>query len=243
MSEKLETYVINERFMTRAYKSQRVVEIAESFGLGLDDKEFVVFDEYPLEVAPGDIIYITGQSGGGKSLLLRNLARQMQDRGNSVIHLDQIEFESDKPIIDQIGTSLKDALRLMSIAGLNDAFQWLRAPHELSDGQRYRFRIAKAIETGAQVWCCDEFLAILDRTSAKFIAYSIQKAARKVGATLIVATTHTDLCEDLAPNLLVNKRFREKVLVERLEQIQQKIEECAVTREQLQQLIAEVKPW
>lgn len=242
MSE-FKTYEIDERFMTRVRRSPRVVEIAESFGLGLDDKEFVVYDKYPLEVKAGDVIYITGQSGGGKSLALRNLARQMSAEGKRVINLDQIELDNDKALIDQIGKDMKDALRIMSIAGLNDAFQWLRAPNELSDGQRYRFKIAKAIETGAEVWCCDEFLAILDRTSAKFIAYSIQKAARAFGATLIVATTHTDLRNDLAPDLVINKRFREKLLVERIEDAQKQCDERVVTRAELQKMIDEVKGW
>jgi ABC-type glutathione transport system ATPase component len=58
-------------------EKQRVVEIAEAFGLGLDDKEFVIFDKLELQVKQGDVVYITGQSGSGKSLLLRELALQM----------------------------------------------------------------------------------------------------------------------------------------------------------------------
>jgi ABC-type ATPase with predicted acetyltransferase domain len=60
----------------------------------------------------------------------------------------------------------------------------------------------------------DEFLAVLDRTAAKVIAFSLQKTARRAGATVLVATTHTDMVDDLAPSLVVEKRFREKVRVE-----------------------------
>lgn len=45
-------------------------------GWALDAKEFVVFDNTPIEIEQGDIVYITGQSGGGKSTLLRKLAEQ-----------------------------------------------------------------------------------------------------------------------------------------------------------------------
>ncbi|MDT4848075.1 hypothetical protein FQZ97_821570 [compost metagenome] len=85
----------------------------------------------------------------------------------------------------------------------------------MSDGQRYRFRLAKIIESGAQVWVADEFLAVLDRVTAKVIAFNLAKVARKVGATLIVATTHTDMVNDLAPNLFVEKRYREKIHIVR----------------------------
>lgn len=212
MIDEQEEYVIDKRFHTRVRRSPRVLEIAEAFGLGLDDKDFVIFNQLRLNIKKGDVVYITGESGSGKSLLLKDLEKQMGERGMSVINLDSIVFE-DTPLIDQIGKDTGDALRILSIAGLNDAFLFLRAPSELSDGQRYRFRLAKAIESGAEVWVVDEFMAILDRIAAKVIAFSIQKTARKVGATVVVATTHTDMVRDLHPDLYVEKRFREKLLI------------------------------
>lgn len=205
-------YTIDKRFHTEVERSDRVLEIAEAFGLGLDDKEFVVFDNQPLEIEQGDVVYITGQSGSGKSTVLRELATQMADLG--VADIDKVELKN-VPLIDQIGTSTAEALNLLSIAGLNDAYLFIRKPQELSDGQRYRFRLAKIIESGARVWVADEFLAVLDRTTAKVIAYNLQKVARKLGATLIVATTHTDMVADLAPNLYINKRYREKIEIVR----------------------------
>jgi len=212
--EKLTTpYLIDVRFKTRVQRTPRVLEIAEAFGIGLEEKDFVVFDNLTLNVAAGDVIYITGQSGGGKSVLLRELSRQMAAESKSVVNLDDIKF-ADTPLIDQIGKDTNDAIKLLASAGINDAYLYARKPSELSDGQRYRFRLAKAIETGAQVWVADEFLAVLDRTSAKVIAFSMQKTARRAGATVIVATTHTDMVADLCPDLYVEKRFREKLRIE-----------------------------
>lgn len=214
-------YLIDIKFTTGVERSARVVEVAEAFGLGLDETEFVIFDKLELDVPDGSVVYITGQSGSGKSLLLRELAKQMSARGKSVINLDHIEFDPTKTLIDQIGTSVTDGLRLLSLAGLNDAYLFIRKPQELSDGQRYRFRLAKAIETGAQVWVADEFMAVLDRTAAKVISYSVQKTARKVGATVIVATTHTDMVQDLSPSLYINKRYREKLRIKTQEQLRE----------------------
>jgi ABC-type ATPase with predicted acetyltransferase domain len=222
-------YIIDKRFMTRIQRSDRVLEIAEAFGLGLDDKEFVIFDNLKLTVQPGDVVYITGQSGSGKSLLLKELERQMEEEGKKVVNLDKIVLNNDHALIDQIGTDTNDALRILSIAGLNDAYLFLRRPNELSDGQRYRFRLAKAIESGADVWVADEFLAVLDRTAAKVIAYSVQKTARKTGATVIVATTHTDMLPDLAPSLYIEKRFREKLRIETVDTLKDEIAAQNVT--------------
>ena len=209
-------YQLEKRFIATVDRTDRVLEIAEAFGLGLDDKEFVIFDNLPLEVRQGDVVYITGQSGSGKSLALRELKIQMQTEGLAVADLDEVPLDAGKPLIDQIGKNTAEALSLLSIAGLNDAYLFVRKPQELSDGQRYRFRLAKLIESGAKVWVADEFLAVLDRTTAKVIAYNLQKTARKLGATLMVATTHTDMVDDLAPNLYIEKRYREKIEIVRV---------------------------
>ena len=91
----------------------------------------------------------------------------------------------------------------------------IRRPEELSDGQRYRLRLAKLMESNADVWVADEFGAVLDRETAKVVSYNAQKLARARGVTLMVATTHTDLVEELAPSITVTKRFQERVNITR----------------------------
>lgn len=208
------TFTVDKRFNTAVDRTPRVLEIAEAFGLGLDDKQFVVFDNQPLDIEQGDVVYVTGQSGAGKSTVLRELSKQMTESGLAVADLDAVPLD-DKPLIDQIGANTTEALNFLSIAGLNDAYLFIRKPQELSDGQRYRFRLAKLIESGAEVWVADEFLAVLDRTTAKVLAFNLQKVARQRGATLIVATTHTDMVADLAPTLYIEKRYREKIQIVR----------------------------
>lgn len=208
-------FIIDKRFHTEVERTDRVLEIAEAFGLGLDDKEFIVFDQQPIDIEQGDVVYVTGQSGAGKSTVLRELATQMEHAGLNVVSIDEVPL-LNCPLIDQIGKTTTEALNYLSIAGLNDAYLFIRKPAELSDGQRYRFRLAKLIESGAKVWVADEFLAVLDRTTAKVIAFNLQKVARRVGATLLVATTHTDMVEDLAPTLYIEKRYREKIELVRI---------------------------
>ena len=207
------TYKINKRYVTEVERTSRVLEIAESFGLGLDSKEFVVFDNVEVEIKQGDVVYINGQSGSGKSTALRELKRLMIEEGLRVADIDEVEMR-EVPLTDQIGESTNRGLNLLGLAGINDAFLYCRKPSELSDGQRYRFKLAKLIESKAQVWVADEFLAVLDRESAKTIAYRLQSVARIAGATLIVATTHTDMVDDLAPDITIEKMFRAKINIE-----------------------------
>lgn len=207
------TYTITRKFNTSVERTPRVLEIAEAFGLGLSDKEFVVYDGLQIDIDPGDVVYIKGQSGSGKSLLLKDLTAQMSAGGLKVADLNKVELE-EKPVIELVGKTTVDATDLLAKAGISDAYIYLRKPSELSDGQRYRLKLAILMASDADVWIADEFGAVLDRTTAKLVAFSMQKVARRLGKTFMVATTHDDLREELGPSLTITKRFREKVEVE-----------------------------
>lgn len=203
-------YRITKSFTTRTERSARVLEVAETFGLGLSDQKFWVFRDLDVEVNQGDVVYITGQSGSGKSLLLRDLTEQMRAEGRRVTAIEDVELQ-DRALIDQVGRTMPEAIELLSRAGINDAYLSVRKPAELSDGQRYRLRLAKLMEQEADVWVADEFGAILDRVTAKAVAFNTAKLARAKGVTLMVATTHTDLEAELGPDLIVTKRFANRV--------------------------------
>lgn len=203
-------FVISKSFSSRVERTPRVLELAEAFGLGLSEKEFVIYDNLTLDVGDKDVVYIEGQSGSGKSLLLRELVAQMRERGRVVADLNDIVLD-EMPVIELVGRSTIEATDLLSKAGISDAWIYLRKPSELSDGQRYRVKLAKVMESGADVWVADEFGAVLDRVTAKAVAFSMQKVARREGKSLIVATTHTDLVEELGPDLKIHKRFKERI--------------------------------
>jgi ABC-type ATPase with predicted acetyltransferase domain len=207
-------YVINVSFNTRVNKTIRTLEIAESFGLGLDEKAWTLYDNLELDIERGDVVYVTGQSGSGKSVVLRELQRLMADAGQRVASIDDFVFADDTNVIDQLGKTTSDALGLLSMAGLNDAYLFVRKPSEMSDGQKYRLKIAKLIESGADVWVADEFGAVLDRVTAQVVASNLQRAARAVGATVIVATTHEDLKNSLRPSVQITKHYKERVKVD-----------------------------
>lgn len=207
-------YIVDRRFTSSVERTPRVLEIAEGFGLGLSQKEFVVYDNLPIEIAAGDVVYITGQSGSGKSLLLKDLTEKMRTDGLKVMDLNNMELE-ERPVIELVGKTTTEAADLLAKAGISDAWIYIRKPSELSDGQRYRLKLAKVLESDADVWIADEFGAVLDRVTARVVAFNMQKVARRAGKTLMVATTHTDMIEELAPSLMITKKFRERVELER----------------------------
>jgi ABC-type lipoprotein export system ATPase subunit len=214
---------ISKSVQTSPSISARTVETAKAFGLGIDSsQQFNIFENLQLEIRPGDVIYVTGESGSGKSMLLKELQPILKRKfGKTVCEgnpsLQTTQVSNDEIVIDNIGSDFDDAMRILSASGLSEAFIMMRKYSELSDGQKYRYRIAKTMnDKEAKVWIFDEFVATLDRDSAKAVAYTLQGAARKMGKILIVATTHEDLLDDLNPTLFIKKLFGAEVRVERI---------------------------
>jgi ABC-type lipoprotein export system ATPase subunit len=225
-------FIINISYETAAPEpTERVVGVAEGFGLGLDQwQKFVIYDNVELKIGPQNIVYITGDSGSGKSALLKALEKDIrQDMELSCINIADIKPATDKPLIETVGKTLEEALELLSKVGLNDAFLFLRSYAQLSDGQKYRYKIAKMIESRAQFWIMDEFAATLDRDTAKIVAYNLQKHARQQGKAVLAATTHTDLLEDLNPSVHVHKRFGKEIAVNYYPN--EPAKECSLTKE------------
>jgi ABC-type lipoprotein export system ATPase subunit/GNAT superfamily N-acetyltransferase len=225
-------FIINIGFKTAAPKSsERVQGVAEGFGLGLDEWEkFVILDHAEFKIGASDIVYITGDSGSGKSVLLKALEKDIKhDMGLSCINIADIQPEPNKPLIETVGKTLEEALELLSKVGLNDAFLFLRTFEQLSDGQKYRYKISKMIESRAQFWIMDEFAATLDRDTAKIVAYNLQKLARQQGKAVLAATTHKDLFEDFSPSVHIHKRFGKEITVNYYQN--EPAKECSLIRE------------
>jgi ABC-type lipoprotein export system ATPase subunit/predicted N-acetyltransferase YhbS len=167
-----------------------------------------------LKIGPTDIALITGDSGSGKSVLLKALEQDIKrDLRLGCINIGEIKPQPNEPLIETVGNTIEEGLELLSKVGLNDAFLFLRSFEQLSDGQKYRYKIAKMMESKAQFWVLDEFCATLDRDTAKIVAYNLQKLARQEGRAVLAATTHTDLFDDLKPSVHVHKRFGKEIEV------------------------------
>jgi len=192
--------------------------VADLFGLAADELPHTVADGVVLDVRPGDLVLFTGPSGSGKSSFLRAAARQLGafDAGSLVL--------PDYPLVDCLAGPVEARLEKLAACGLSEARLLLRTPDELSDGQRYRFRLAFALDRLAsrgrqspEATCpgtdvpgspsgfllADEFAANLDRTLAKVLAYNVRKLCSRTGTGFLLATTHDDLLADLNPDVWV----------------------------------------
>jgi ABC-type ATPase with predicted acetyltransferase domain len=125
-----------------ARRGLATAHVADLFGLAAEEPPHVVAENVTLDIRPGDLALFTGPSGSGKSSLLRAAGRQL-----GAVDLFALDLP-DVPLIDALPGSVEERLAALAACGLSEARLLLRTPGELSDGQRYRFRIAYALASG-----------------------------------------------------------------------------------------------
>lgn len=170
-------------------------QIADLFGLPPTELPHTIGENLAIDLRPGDLALMTGPSGSGKSSLLRAIGLQV-----SAVDAMSLALP-DRPLVDALPGDLSSRLDWLAAAGLADARLFLRRPAELSDGQRYRFRLALALSQTKGFVMLDEFTALLDRPLAKVVAFNLRKMVTRSKVGILAATTHDDIADDLNPDL------------------------------------------
>lgn len=142
---------------------------------------------------------IVGNSGSGKT----TLAKQVYGEKAFDSVLDQ-----SKPIIDQFPSEMSydDRSNILNAIGLSQVVCWIRPVYTLSNGQKFRAEAALKIAQAKndEIVCIDEWTSVVDRTVAKVMSHSLQKAARKFNKKFVLCSCHYDVIEWLQPDLVVD---------------------------------------
>jgi ABC-type ATPase with predicted acetyltransferase domain len=209
------TFSANRIFDWNLPVTEKTADVMKAFGITVQRlKDNTITHRCDIELSAGDICYITGASGCGKSVLLREFYNALAD--SEKINIDDIPLPDDKTCVDCInppgappgsGTEFLETLGTLCNAGLSDVFCILNCPANLSDGQKYRYRIAKAIVSDKKFIFADEFCSSLDRITAIVVSVNIRKFAKKSGKIFILASSHDDLLSDLLPEVIIMKHL------------------------------------
>jgi ABC-type ATPase with predicted acetyltransferase domain len=185
-----------------------------------------------LNLGRGEIAMVTGPSGGGKSLIMRSLAKARARGVRRFVVRGAMGTRGAGAgagrVIDQFDGPLADSLAMLARAGLSEAHVLAAEVRSLSEGQRFRLALAVALHRAARgvgqfrlpggvppLILVDEFASMLDRTTAKTVARMFRRCVRACGVRAVVATGHDDVLESLAPDVLVWQPLAGEALVVR----------------------------
>lgn len=194
------------REMAPAASSARVRQVCWDFGVPPREPPMELAAGLRIDLAPGRLVALVGPSGAGKTSLLRALSEDTP----GAVHVGAARFPNDRAVVDAVAPHrpMARALEILTVCGLGEPRLWIRRFCDLSDGERFRATLARAVgqaleATDSPPIFCDEFTAILHRRLARAIAYNLRKLVTRAGLTLVVATTHEDVLADLQPDQLV----------------------------------------
>ena len=155
-----------------------------------DIKDYIEAKVKIPELPTDGIVLIVGTSGSGKSTILRSLGE-----------LKQPCVDDEAYVINNFSTPERGEELLLS-CGLRTIPAWFRSPSTLSNGERHRFEMAVSLDQSINT--IDEFTSVVDRDTAKSLAYSVRKYYDKQNDSkpLYIASCHRDIIEWLDPDYI-----------------------------------------
>ncbi len=181
------------------------------------------------EVAPQEIVALTGPSGSGKSTLLRaiagleplasgeirwdgeSLARVPTHRRGFGLVFQDGQLFSHRSVGENIAYGLRvrgmprtdresRVRELLTLVGLAGAEA--RAVTELSGGERQRVALARSLAPGPRMLLLDEPLSALDRELRDRLATDLAHMLREAGTTAILVTHDIEEAKTIADRTL-----------------------------------------
>jgi ABC-type ATPase with predicted acetyltransferase domain len=155
------------------------------------EKQFV--GSIPIEREKWQIGVIVGRSGTGKTSIAKQLFQKEYIRG--------FEYKSDTVLDDfPENVSVSEITSALCNVGFASPPDWLKAYERLSQGEKMRVDIARALCLNQKLIVFDEFTSVVDREIAKVSAFAIAKAVRRTSKRFIAVTCHYDVVDWLEPD-------------------------------------------
>ena len=141
---------------------------------------------------------IVGNSGTGKTTIAKELFPNA--------YITSFEY-THETILDDMpkGRSVEEITKAFNSVGFSSPPSWLKPYAVLSNGEKMRCDLARAILSDDELFVFDEFTSVVDRNVAKIGSFVMQKAIRKQrNKRMIAVTCHFDVEDWLLPDWVFN---------------------------------------
>ena len=136
---------------------------------------------------------IVGASGTGKTTIAKEILKEQYyepENYNSDCVLD--DFPSD--------VNVEAITKMFGAVGFGSVTSWLKPYQVLSNGEKMRVDLARALLSDKQTIVFDEFTSVVNREVAKIGSTCVQKAVRKMNKKFVAVACHYDIVDWLEPD-------------------------------------------
>lgn len=190
----------------------RVKQVAGLFDVPLKKRASV---EYAVEVPNREedwkIGAIVGPSGSGKSSVAREAFADALysaadwPAGDAIV--EAIGGATD-PLGQLVGEKLTihDITHMLTAVGFSSPPDWIKPYHVLSNGQKFRCDLARALLAPGDLVAFDEFTSVVDRQVAQVASLALRKSidAGKIRKRFVAVTCHHDVLDWLNPDWVLD---------------------------------------
>ncbi len=173
----------------------RIIQLSSMFDMELVEKSREQWEiDFNLP-EKWNIGLIVGPSGSVKTTIAREIF------GDAIVE----GFEwSDDSIIDNFPAhmTISEITYLLSSVGFSSPPAWVRPFRVLSNGEKFRVTIARAIAENEGTIVIDEFTSVVDRTVAQIGSAAVAKAIRRLNKRFVAVSCHYDIIQWLQPDLV-----------------------------------------
>jgi energy-coupling factor transporter ATP-binding protein EcfA2 len=180
------------------HDSFRVQQVAGMFDVPLAAEQVEQFTaEAPGVDEPWEIGLVVGPSGSGKSTIARSLWPEAYTAAQN--------WPADRAVIEGFAAgSIREITAALTAVGFSSPPKWVKPYHVLSNGERFRCDLARAILEGGDLVVFDEFTSVVDRTVAKIASAAAAKAVRRMGRRFVAVSCHYDIAQWLEPDWVLD---------------------------------------
>ena len=170
---------------------------------------FEVFNEINFEINENENVFLFGPSGCGKSSLLNIISgldkpekgeifflnKKLSNNHHSFLKKDIGIIFQDHYLISELNTFENIQLKTNNLSAINEIFDYFRLddlknkyPSQLSNGQKQRVCVARALVNRPKLLVADEPTSYLDRENADLVVDLIIQSSKKFKVSSIVAS-------------------------------------------------------
>jgi ABC-type ATPase with predicted acetyltransferase domain len=147
----------------------------------------------PIDADDWQVGVIVGRSGSGKT----SIAKQLFPDD----YIRSFDY-TNKCVLDDFPQKMEtnEITKMLCSVGFASPPDWLKSYDCLSQGEKMRVDIARALCLEQPLIVFDEFTSVVDREIAKISAFAISKAVRRSKKKFIAVTCHYDVVDWLDPD-------------------------------------------
>lgn len=178
--------------------SDRSKPLLKAENLALTRGDLLLFENISLEVRPGDMLWIKGRNGSGKTSFLKCLAALLAPEtgtikrngipaflGHKNSHKPNLSVRKNLEFWQSIYDTDNDLVKICGRLGIEDLLS--QRAQTLSAGQSRRVALARLLLADAKVWLLDEPTTPLDSVGRNLVYELVEEHLKNGGAAMLAS--------------------------------------------------------